>query len=101
MKYSDLIALPNYFKSFYNLQDEAADYWKQFVPTRQFTDLLSTIIDAVSSNIPEKKKSIWIKGTYGTGKSHASAVIKHLVCNDLSEIADYIEDRILLAELKS
>jgi hypothetical protein len=101
MKYSDLIALPNYFKSFYNLQDEEVDYWKQFVPTRQFNDLLSTTIDAVSSNIPEKKKSIWIKGTYGTGKSHASAVVKHLLCNDLNEIASYIEDRILLAELKS
>jgi hypothetical protein len=101
MKYSDLIALPNYFKSFYNLQDEEVDYWKQFVPTRQFNELLSTIIDAVSSNIAEKKKSVWIKGTYGTGKSHASAVVMHLLCNDLNEIADYIEDRILLAELKS
>jgi hypothetical protein len=101
MKYSDFITLPNYFKSFYNLQEEVADYWKQFVPTRQFTNLLSITIDAVSSNIPEKRKSIWIKGTYGTGKSHASAVIKHLACNDLREIADYIEDRILLAGLKS
>jgi hypothetical protein len=101
MKYSDLIALPNYFRSFYNLQDEKVDYWKQFVPTRQFNELLSTTIDAVSSNIPEKKKSIWIKGTFGTGKSHASAVIKHLLCNDLNEIADYVEDRIILAELKS
>jgi hypothetical protein len=34
-------------------------------------------------------------------KSHAGAVVKHLLCSDLSEIADYIEDRILLAELKS
>jgi hypothetical protein len=101
MKYSDFISLPNYFKSFYNLQDEEVGYWKQFVPTRQFNELLSITIDAVSSNIPEKKKSIWIKGTYGTGKSHASAVVKHLLCNDLSEIADYIEDRILLAELKT
>lgn len=63
MRYSDIITLPNYFKSFYNLQDEVADYWKQFVPTRQFTDLLNTTIDAVSSNIPEKRKSIWIKGS--------------------------------------
>ena len=101
MKYSDFITLPNYFKSFYNLQDEVADYWKQFVPTRQFLDLLRTTLDAVSSNIPEKRKSIWMKGTYGTGKSHASAVIKHLICSDLSETTDYMEDRIENIDLKS
>ncbi|MDR2510858.1 MAG: hypothetical protein LBC89_00010 [Bacteroidales bacterium] len=58
MKYSDFITLPNYFKSFYNLQDEVADYWKQFIPTSQFNTLLERTLDAVSSNIPANRKSI-------------------------------------------
>ena len=101
MKYSDFIALQDYFHPVFNLQNETQDYWKQFIPTMQFYTLLGKTIDAVSSNQSANRKSIWVKGTFGTGKSHAGSVVKHLLCNDLNEIADYIEDRILLAELKS
>ncbi len=38
----------------------------------------------------DKRKSIWIQGTYGTGKSHSLSVIKHLLSDDLETIADYI-----------
>lgn len=102
MKYSDLITLQDYFHPVFNLQNEAnANYWKQFIPTMQFYNLLGRTIDAVSSNLSANRKSIWVKGTFGTGKSHAGAVVKHLLCSDLNTVADYIEERILLAELKS
>jgi hypothetical protein len=102
MKYSDFITLQDYFHPVFNLQNEAnANYWKQFIPTMQFYNLLGKTIDAVSSNLSANRKSIWVKGTFGTGKSHAGAVVKHLLCNDLDTVADYIEERILLAELKS
>ncbi|MBZ4674435.1 MAG: hypothetical protein JG772_123 [Dysgonamonadaceae bacterium] len=101
MKYSDFITLQDYFHPVFNLQNEANGYWKQFIPTMQFYNLLGKTMDAVSSNIPANRKSIWVKGTFGTGKSHAGAVVKHLLCSDWDEIADYIEDRILLAEFKS
>ncbi|WP_165044724.1 hypothetical protein [Dysgonomonas sp. ZJ709] len=101
MRYSDFIALQEYFHPIFNLQNEAAGYWKQFIPTMQFYNLLGKTVDAVSSNQPSNRKSIWVKGTFGTGKSHAGSVVKHLLCNDVNEISDYIEDRILLTELKS
>lgn len=102
MKYSDFITLQDYFHPVFNLQNEInANYWKQFIPTMQFYNLLGKTIDAVSSNLSANRKSIWVKGTFGTGKSHAGAVVKHLLCNDLNAVADYIEERILLAELKS
>jgi len=100
MKYSDIIALQDYFHPVFNLQNEAQDYWKQFIPTSQFYNLLGKAADAVSSNQSANRKSIWVKGTFGTGKSHAGSVVKHLFCSDLNEIADYIEYRILLADLK-
>jgi hypothetical protein len=101
MKYSDFIALQDYFHPVFNLQNEAKGYWKQFIPTSQFTALLEKTLDAVSSNIPANRKSIWVQGTFGTGKSHAGAVIKHLLCDDFSEIKNYIDERIENPNLKS
>lgn len=40
MKYSDFITLQDYFHPVFNLQNEANDYWKQFIPTMQFYNLL-------------------------------------------------------------
>jgi hypothetical protein len=94
MKYSDIIGLQDYFQDVFNLQNEATGYWKQFIPTTQFTGLLDKTLDAVSSNIPSNRKSIWVQGHFGTGKSHAGAVIKHLLCDRFSEINDFINDRI-------
>jgi hypothetical protein len=101
MKYSDLITLQDYFHPVFNLQNEAPNYWKQFIPTSQFTALLEKTLDAVSSNLPANRKSIWVQGTFGTGKSHAGAVVKHLLCDDVSEISGYIDDRIENSNLKS
>jgi len=39
-------------------------------------------------------------GRYGTGKSHASSVIKHLLWDDTDSINNYIEDRILKVDIK-
>ncbi len=94
MKYSDFISLQDYFHPVFNLKDEASGYWEKFIPTRQFNELLEKTIDAVSSNIPQNRKSIWVQGTFGTGKSHAGAVVKHLFCDNLEDIEDYIKVRI-------
>ena len=101
MKYSDFIALQEYFHPVFNLQNEATGYWKQFIPTSQFYTLLEKTLDAVSSNIPANRKSIWVQGTFGTGKSHAGAVVKHLLCDDVSGIDEYINGRIENPNLRS
>lgn len=101
MKYSDFISLQDYFHPIFNLQNEASGYWKKFIPTSQFNSLLETTIDAVSSNVPLNRKSIWVQGTFGTGKSHAGAVIKHLLCDNQDDISDYISTRIENHDLRS
>lgn len=100
MKYSDFISLQDYFHPVFNLQNEANGYWEKFIPTNQFNSLLERTLDAVSSNIPANRKSIWVQGTFGTGKSHAGAVVKHLLYDDLSDITEYIDCRIENLNLK-
>ena len=95
MKYSDFISLQEYFHPVFNLQDEAEGYWKQFIPNMQFNNMLQTVIESVRTADPKKRKSIWIQGTFGTGKSHAGSVVKHLLCDPVADTSDYIQQHLV------
>ena len=77
MLYSDIISLNERFQPAYDLENELEDYWKTFIPNKRFYKILGETLNALESNHVEDRQSIWIQGTYGTGKSHAAAVIKH------------------------
>ncbi len=106
-KYSDIIRLQD-FLPVYDIMDESPKAWQSFIPTAQFCDLLRRSLDAMTSKVTKeevsKRKSIWVRGTFGTGKSHASAVVKHLLCDDYDNISSYIEsipDEKLKARIKN
>lgn len=102
-KYSDILQLQD-FLPVYDIMDENPKVWQSFIPTNQFCDLLNQSITAITSKESSKRKSIWVRGTFGTGKSHASAVVKHLLCDDFDNISSYIEtipDEALKARIKN
>jgi len=101
MKYSEIIGLQEYFHPVFNIENETVNYWKQFIPNDQFYEVLRKTLWAIDTSEPSLRKSIWIQGTFGTGKSHAASVIKHLLFDDYSEVEDYINERIDDASLKS
>ena len=91
MYYSEIVGIEPFFDSTFNMTEEKENYWKQFITNEKFESNLKEIINVFTSHTGDQRKSIWVQGTYGTGKSHSSSVIKHLLSDDLSQIEDYIE----------
>lgn len=91
MKYSEIIELYEYFQPIVDITEEKENYWKQFIPTKDFVKVLSDFLTSMTS-IDANRKSIWLQGAYGTGKSHATTVIKHLLWDDQEKIEDFVEN---------
>ena len=89
-KYSEYIKMQD-FLPVYDMTDETPDMWCTFIPTKQFCDLLQRSITAITSSEISKRRSMWVRGTFGTGKSHASSVVRHLLCDPADEIDNYIQ----------
>ncbi len=91
MPYSKIVTLRQ-MRPAYNIKEESTGEWKTFIANDQFNDILMKAIRAVRNNDADSHKSIWIAGTYGTGKSHAGAVLQHLLCDPVDEIEDYVQE---------
>lgn len=60
--------------------------WDGFYPHETFIHLLRQTVDMLSG---KEAKSIWVEGTYGTGKSHAALTLKCLLEASDSEVRRY------------
>ena len=90
-KYNDIVTLRS-MRPAYNIKNEGPDDWKTFIANDQFNDLLKKTISAVRNNDADSHKAVWVAGTYGSGKSHAGAVLKHLLCDKVEDIEDYVNE---------
>lgn len=75
----------------YSLEEEKAGQWESFIPNEQFNAVLKTVLRSVRANDIDAHKSFWINGTYGTGKSHAAAVITHLLSDPVDDIRGWVD----------
>lgn len=90
-RYSNFIKMQN-FLPVYDMIDETPEMWRTFIPTKQFCELLRLSMIAITSKEISKRRSMWVRGTFGTGKSHASSVVRHLLCDPADEVKDYIQN---------
>lgn len=88
-KYSDIIRKRS-GRAAYSIEEEKGKQWASFIPNEQFNTVLRTVLRSVRGNDIDSHKSFWINGTYGTGKSHAVAVIKHLLCDPVENISEWV-----------
>ncbi|MEM2661512.1 MAG: hypothetical protein QXS74_09360, partial [Nitrososphaeria archaeon] len=101
-KYSDFIHLKEDFIPVYTLESDKKykDAWKSFIPHDQMENLLQTILNALDRNSAKVAKSIWVHGSYGTGKTFASFVVKHLFEDDIEEVKEYLNSHKKIEKLK-
>ena len=84
--YDQIIEINRDYSPYYDLLSEGEDTWKGFIVTPQFYDLLNKTLDCLE----KENISLWLQGAYGTGKSHATGFLKHLLWLPMADIEDNI-----------
>lgn len=64
------------------------DLWKKYYPHETFVRLINTTVKVLARI---EKKSIWVEGAYGTGKSHAVLTLKKLLDASPEETREYFK----------
>ena len=101
MKYSNYIELSANYESVVDLDAEERNpkLWQEYI----VHDDMKSAVDAVCQTMlwedNDKRRSFWIHGAYGTGKSYAAIVLKHLFEDSISNIESFMS-RPSLAEYK-
>lgn len=69
--------------------DKSPETWLGFYPHDSFLEILRELLKSLNGG----KKTLWITGAYGTGKSHASLVLQKLFTDDHSRVQEWLDRR--------
>ena len=89
--YSDYIEVKKDFVPVFSeeVDREHPEDWKSFIPHQGLGNILSGLTKALDRASPADKLSLWVHGAYGTGKTFACFVVKHLLEDPLEAIEEY------------
>ena len=95
---------PNFIPVFSRNSDRTyPDKWQSFYPHSSFKKILKDIVETLEKSSATKDQSVWMSGAYGTGKTYASFVIKHILEDSIDSITPYFTQNgmeTLLARVK-
>lgn len=101
MKYSNYIRLSPNYESVVDLEAEERhpNLWQEYIAHDDMKNTVEAICQTVEWDDNDKRRSFWIHGAYGTGKSYAAIVLKHLFEDKVANIESFLS-KPALAPLK-
>jgi hypothetical protein len=92
MKYSNYIQLSPNYESVVGLETEERhpDLWQEYIVHEDMQKTIEAICQSMEWVDNDKRCSFWIHGAYGTGKTYAALVLKHLFEDKIFNIEGFL-----------
>ncbi|CAA7603114.1 Hypothetical protein DEACI_3937 [Acididesulfobacillus acetoxydans] len=102
-KYSRYIELRPGYESVVDIGSEERNpnLWQEYIVHDDMKISVEKICDSLKMEDPNQRRSFWIHGTYGTGKSYAAIVLKHLFTDSINNIENFFDRKRLLTPYKN
>lgn len=96
--YKTYIEMSENYESVVDIESEKRnpDMWHDYIIHEDMCDALEKICQSLSYEDMDKRRSFWIHGAYGTGKSYAAIVLKHLFEDPIDKIRPFLSNQRLI-----
>lgn len=97
-KYSTFIELSPHYESVVDIDSESRhpDMWQEYIVHEDMKGAIEKICDCMKFEDEDKRRSFWLHGAYGTGKSYAAIVLKHLFEDSKESIKKFMSNQMLI-----
>lgn len=97
-KYNSYIELSPHYESVVDIDSESRhpDMWQEYIVHEDMKEAIEKICDSMKYEDEDKRRSFWIHGAYGTGKSYAAIVLKHLFEDSVDSIRKFLSNQMLI-----
>lgn len=97
-KYSTYIELSPHYESVVDIDSESRHpgMWQEYIVHEDMQKAMEVICDSLKYEDEDKRRSFWIHGAYGTGKSYAAIVLKHLFEDSIPSIRKFLSNQMLI-----
>ena len=88
-KYSNYIDVNPLFESVVDIDLDLRNpnLWREYIVGEDMDKLVNFLCQSLGNETVDSRRSFWVHGSYGTGKSHAAIFVKHLL-EEKPEIVD-------------
>ena len=97
-KYSSFIELSPHYESVVDIDSDSRypEMWQEYIVHEDMKGAIEVICDSLKYEDKDKRRSFWIHGAYGTGKSYAAIVLKHLFEDNIPSIRKFLSNQMLI-----
>lgn len=102
-QYSNYIEISPTFESVVDIDADTrnANLWREYIVGDDMDKMMDVLCQSLNNEGPDLRRSFWIEGTYGTGKSYAAIVIKHLMEEKPDVVDAYLSSNSRLAPYRN
>jgi hypothetical protein len=102
-KYNIYIELSPNYESVVDINSDERNpcMWYDYIVNEDMRQAIEKIYDSVQYENKDARRSFWIQGAYGTGKSYAAIVIKHLFEESQENVDKFFSNKQILRDYKN
>lgn len=103
VKYNSFLEINPSFESVVDIDADKRNenLWREYIVGEDMCKLIEVLCQSLNKEDTDSRRSFWINGSYGTGKSYAAIFVKHLLEEKPEIVEDFMSKNHRLAEYKN